>query len=594
MSARTLVHALRERAAAAGSSPALWRKQGDSPYRSSSWREVELAASRFGRGLLSLRLPADRPLAAVLPHRPEWLAAELGAMGAGLAVAPLFDCWPARTWVDLLRRLGAGAVLVEGAAQLAALRSVRADLPDLALAIALDAPPERDEWVRSFAEVSALGDGVPEADWTARAEGLDPSGVAAVCATPGTVDSPHLVRHSHSALVAHASRLARATGAGDSDALLSRLSPALLLERAALHLAVVAGAQVYLAPAEGSFLSHLREVRPTFVHGTCDDWEALRLGVEERLEADPPNRKKVLAWARAAAAEAQRLDDDYLPVPGPPLARLKLARTVVFGPLKLALGLQAARCLLVGTGPVRRETLSFFASLDLPLDESWGLAEAGGPVAVNVKGSRRLGAQGRPLPGVAVRIGADGEIHLRTDSACLAAPDGERGAGPDRYGWLHTGDLGELDQDGFLHLAGRKDEQLVIAGRRRVTALSVEARLRSVPLVRHAVCVSDVGEPVALLSLDPERSRRFARDKGLPEDPAQLALDPTLLSQLAHDLVDAQLQASEAERVKRFSVVPGGFCLEEGELTPAGTVVRRVVATRRAGLLASMVARPRD
>jgi long-chain acyl-CoA synthetase len=267
------------------------------------------------------------------------------------------------------------------------------------------------------------------------------------------------------------------------------------------------------------------------------------------------------------------LGDDYLPVPGSVSAKLALARPLVFQPLKLELGLQAAKMMLVGLAPVRRSTLELFASLDLPLCEAWGLTEAGGPVAVNAKDSRRLGTQGRPLPGVAVRIAGDGEILLHTDTACLPSPDGEPMF--DRHGWLRTGDLGQLDSDGFVTVSGRKDEQLPLRGRRRASAMGVEARLREMPLVRHAVAYADGRSPVALLSLD--ESRRQGLD------------GPGLLALLERDLALVQREAPETERVRHFAVVPGGFSLAEGELTAAGTVRREVIARRRAGLIGPLL-----
>lgn len=582
----TLVHALRDRAAISGDAPALWRRPAGGPYRPWSWRELDRMIRRFGQGLLALG-PGAGPLAWLGGHRPEWPVVELGAMGAGMPAAALFESWPAGVLEDVLRRLGAPVVVVEGPAALARLEALRPRLPQLRQVISLDAPAARLPGVLSFEEVLALGDAPPEGDWARRVGALAPDLVASVLVTPGTTEAPKLIRHTHAALVAHARRFAKAAGIGAGDALLARLPPALALERAVWHLAPVSGAQVYVAPPAGSFASHLKEARPTFAHGAPEDWEALRRAVEERLATEPPGRQKVLGWARRAALESHRLDDDYLPVPGATQAKRKLARTLVFGPLRAELGLQSARTLVSGLAPVRCGTLEFFTALDLPLNEAWGLAEAGGPVTLNAPGSRRLGTQGRPLPGIAVRIAADGEVLLQGDTLCLpdAAAEGSPAVLFDRRGALRTGDLGDLDSDGFLRVQGRRDELLVLRGRRRTPALVVEARLRAIPLVSQAVALAEGGRPVALLALDREGSARLAREHGLPDDPALLALHPMLLAGLERELQRVQAEAPETERVARFAVVPGGFSLEEGELTPAGTVRRKVVARRRAALL---------
>ncbi len=565
----TLPQALRDHAAKHGAGPALWTRQGDGPYRPTTWRTLQDQAARFACGLRSLALPAGQPLAVLCGHRPEWPAVEAGAMAAGHPPAPCFPGWSPAQLAEVLRALAPAALVVEPALLPKALAASEGQqLPLLVLgppvggAQAWDALPAGDGWDRLV-------------------DALEPTAVAAITVTPGTARTPHLVRHTHAALAAHAQRFARATGLSADDTLLSRLPPALLLERAVVRAALWSGAQLHVAPEHCGFAAQVRDVRPSFLHGTPEDWESLRRVAEERLAAEPANRQKVLGWGQKAAQERHRLEDDYLPVPGPTLAAFKLAQKVVFEPLKLELGVHAARFLLCGLGPTRRETLEFFASVDLEVQEAWGLAEAGGPVSLNAHHSRRLGTQGRPLPGLAVRVPADGEIELRGDVTCLA-DDGPVGRAE---GWLRTADVGDLDVDGFLRVQGRGEEQLNLRGRRRAPPQLVEARLCAAPLVAHAVAVADGRSPVALLSLDRKRSARFAREAGIPDDPAILASHPALLSTLERELDRVQREAPDTERVRRFAVVPGGFSLEEGELTPAGTVCRRRIVERRRELL---------
>jgi long-chain acyl-CoA synthetase len=214
-------------------------------------------------------------------------------------------------------------------------------------------------------------------------------------------------------------------------------------------------------------------------------------------------------------------------------------------------------------------------------------------VAVNVRGARRMGTQGRSLPGVAVRIAGDGEILLQTDTACSGRWGEDAGALTDRHGWLRTGDQGDLDSDGFLHVHGRREEQLVLRGRRRTPALVIELRLRAMPLVERAAAFANARAPVALLSLDRGRASRWAREHALPDEPAQLCQHPSLLAELEKELTEAQDEAPETERVRRFAVVPDGFSLEEGERTPTGTVCRTVIARRRTELLEALLQRAR-
>lgn len=455
MLARTLVHALRERASTLPEAPALWRKQAGSPYRSRSWAELLRAASRLGRGLFTLELPEGRPVAALCHQNASYLELELGAMGAGLAVAPLYPRWPDATVAEVLRRLGAALVAVDAGCLERVLR-LRATLPDLRHVVVLEPRAGAAEGVRTLGQLQQAGDARRESEWNVKVDGLSADAVGAFSLTFGTVGAPRIVRHSHRALVAHAWRLSRALGVGEKDMLLARLTPAVSMERAMLRLVPLAGAQLSIAPLEGPFQAQLAEARPTFVHATPEDWEALRRALEPRLTARTANARRVLAWAQQAALTAHELRDALLPVPGPVKARLEVARSLIFEPLKLEAGLHAAKGLLSGLGPVARPTLEFFSALDLPLGEAWGLVEACGPVTVNVPAARRLGTQGRLLPGVAARIADDGEVLLRTDTACLPGIDGPAAATLDGEGWLHTGDAGGLDGDGFLRVAPRE------------------------------------------------------------------------------------------------------------------------------------------
>ncbi|MGC4113486.1 MAG: AMP-binding protein [Myxococcales bacterium] len=400
-------------------------------------------------------------MAALCGPHPSWLPLELGAMGAGLCLAPLYPRWPDAAVAEVLRRLEVEVLVADGARWERAL-SLREKVPSLKELICLEGrvPASAEAaGVRTFTQLQQLGEPRRESEWAVRVDALDPDSPACVSLSFGASGAPYAVRHSHRALVAHAWRLSRALGVGEGDMLLSRLPPALSLERAMLRLVPFCGAQLSVAPEEGTFQAQLREARPTFVHATPEDWEALRRALEPRLTAYSANQRRVLTWGQHAALEAHRLEDALLPVPGPVKARFKVARSLVFEPLKLEAGLHAAKALLVGLGPVAPKTLEFFTSLDLPLGESWGLVEAGGPVTVNVPVARQLGLQGRPLPGIAVRIAKDGEILLRTDTVCLPGT-GEGASSPaaasvDGEGWLHTQERGDLSWDGFLRVESR-------------------------------------------------------------------------------------------------------------------------------------------
>jgi long-chain acyl-CoA synthetase len=388
--------------------------------------------------------------------------------------------------------------------------------------------------------------------------------------------------HSHAALGYVAERLARAQGFGQDDVFFSQSAPSHLVEQTSLDVSLLVGAQTYFASSV-SPLAELREVRPTSLVGTPAFWQGLREQIEERLAREPVARGKVVAWARRLALERRRLESELRMVPAHLASQHKLARALVLAPLKESLGLQEARHLLCGLSRLPAGLLDFFSSIELPLFELYGQSETAGPVCVNGPGSERLGSQGRPLFGTEVRIAEDQEVWLRgpgTSSGYLGVPAGRNGA-LDSAGWLHTGDLGQLDSDGFLRILGRKAELLRTASGRAVLARRLEERLSSIALVTRAHVFSEGrGTLVAVLELDPAHATRFAQERGLPSDLAVLSRDPSLIEHLQAEVDAVGAEHLESEKVGRIAIVPAKLSVEAGELTPTGEARRHRIAER--------------
>jgi long-chain acyl-CoA synthetase len=311
------------------------------------------------------------------------------------------------------------------------------------------------------------------------------------------------------------------------------------------------------------------------------------------MRSQPPVRQKVLAWARGVATEYHTLALRHEKVPVSLELQYQLARRLVFTPLHQRIGFDQVEYFSVGAAPIGKEVLDFFASIDVIIREVWGMSELTGPGTINTLEATRLGTVGRPLVGVEVRIAEDGEILVRGGNVCLGyykepAATAELMEG----GWLHTGDVGLLDGEGFSHITGRKKEIIVTSGGKKTAPSNIELLLKGVPPVSQAVVIGERRSfLVALLTLEAEAARKLAREKGWPEELAELARDPRL-RQYLEQAVEREVNPKLArfETIKRVAILPEDFSIDRGEMTPTLKVRRGAVEKKYAALIESLYA----
>ena len=309
----------------------------------------------------------------------------------------------------------------------------------------------------------------------------------------------------------------------------------------------------------------------------------------------------MVSWARSVAA---RYHDDVMSHRQSSItlqAQYALARRLVFGPLKARIGLDRAHLLATSAAPIAREVLEFFASLDLPIAEIYGQSEVTGPTSVSTTAAMKLGKLGRPMPGVEVRIADDGEILVRGGNVCLGYfKDPAATAELLQNGWLHSGDVGQLDEDGFLQITGRKKEIIVTSGGKKTAPSNLEGLLKGIDPIGNAMVVGEGRNYlVALLALDPERVGAFAAPAGLSRAirRAWWPTSPSAPTCARRSTRDVNPKVARFETIKAFEVLPHDFTVEGGELTSTLKVRRKVVAAEvrrrhRAALRAPEMKRP--
>ncbi len=358
-----------------------------------------------------------------------------------------------------------------------------------------------------------------------------------------------------------------------------------------LHGPLMAGGQVFFADSIDSVPQNLKEVRPTFFFGVPRVWEKFKAKAEEGFHAQPLLRQKVLTWARGVATQYHTLALRHEKVPLMLEVQYQLARRLVFASLHERIGFDKTEYFSVGAAPIGRDVLDFFASIDIVIREVWGMSELTGPATINTLEATKLGSVGRPMVGVEVRIAEDGEILARGGNACMgyyreAAASSELLEG----GWLHTGDVGILDGEGFAHITGRKKEIIVTSGGKKTAPSNIELLLKGVSPVSQAVVIGERRNYlVALLTLEAEAARKLAREKGWPEDVHALASDPRLRQYLEEAIErDVNSKLSRFETIKRIAILPEDFSVQSGEMTPTLKVRRGQVEKKYASVIESL------
>jgi long-chain acyl-CoA synthetase len=304
-------------------------------------------------------------------------------------------------------------------------------------------------------------------------------------------------------------------------------------------------------------------------------------------------RKRMLDWARRVAAEFNAADLEHQVVSLALQAQFALAKRLVLSKLKERIGFDRTHVFVTSAAPIGREVLDFFASLDMVLREVYGQSEVTGPTTVNTQARTRLGSLGQPMPGVEVRIAEDGEILARGENLCMGYfKDPEATAQLIVDGWLHSGDLGELDGDGFLRVTGRKKEIIVTSGGKKTAPANIEALVKVIAPVGNVMVVGDNRNYlVALIALDPETTEVFGKARGWPQTTDGLAAHPAFRAYLQQRIeADVNPKLSRFETIKRFDVLPHDFTVEGGELTSTLKLRRKVTEQKHRARIEALYA----
>jgi long-chain acyl-CoA synthetase len=582
------------RAASQGDALALRRKERG-VWQRVSWSQYALAVRRVAAALVAAGLRRGDRVAILGQNRPEWLYCHLGTMAAGGVTCGVYPSSSPEQIQYLLEHSGARVLFLEDEEQ------VEKALPVLGStaverAIVWDAKGLfgfADEHLALFEQFVRQGSDILGADSAQVREaeaGVRPDDTAMIIYTSGTTGPPKGAMLSHRNILFMAAALMAANPASAEDEGVSYLPFAHIYENlVSLMLPLQAGSVVSFVEKPETLFQNLREVSPTVLAGVPRVWEKMASTVELRMQDSTWLKRKAYRWALGVGRRHARLLREGHE-PRSSLAH-RIARVSVLAPLRRLLGLDRLRLGLCGAAPASPDLFEYFHALGVPLLEGYGQTESTGVISASRMGRARIGTVGEPLSGVEVHIAADGEVLTRGPHVFQGYfKDPELSAATvDADGWLHTGDVGALE-DGHLRILDRKKDILITSGGKNVTPANIENALKWSPYVQDAVVIGDRRKHlVALVLIDEENVVKYAQDHRIPFSTFEdLTGRPEVVRLIKAEVDVVNRKLSSVEEVKRFALLPRRFYEEDGDVTPTRKVKRRAIEKRYADLIESL------
>ncbi|MEV4328299.1 AMP-dependent synthetase/ligase [Microbispora rosea] len=589
---RTVCEQLRWAAQEHPDSPAYSDPAGDGwttlTYAEARGRVLQIAA---GYAALGLR-PGDA-VALMLVNRSEHVLADLGAVHAGGVPCSIYATFAPEQVAYVARDVGARIAVLGGPADLARWEPVLGELPALTRIVMLEGAPEGDERFLSWEAFLKLGADALAADpaavdacWRA----VTPEDTLAVLYTSGTTGNPKGVPLTHANVLFEIVTTQRMIELPTHGTQISYLTYAHIAERVlSLYLPLVKVNHVYFCTDMANLGATLGQVRPVLFFGVPRVWEKMMARLQALLATQPPEQQENVRAAMAAGlayVEGQQHGHTVTPEVREAYERADAALLSV---VRSLIGLDQARWCATAAAPMPVEVQRFFAGLGLKVIDVYGMTETTGAFTVNSPEVFRLGTVGRAEPGVEVRIAEDGEILTRSPlntRGYLGLPEATAEL-LDDDGWLHTGDVGSIDEDGFVRIVDRKKELFITSGGENVSPAAIEGHLKEHPLIGQALAYGDRRPyPVAILTLDGEVAPEWARARGIAFGSlSDLAAHPDVLKEVEAAVEAANRKLARVQQVKRWRLLPVEWTAETAELTPSLKLKRRVVHARYAEVI---------
>ena len=550
-------------------------------YQPVSTAELVDRVRRLAKALEGLGVERGQRVALMSENGPHWPTADFATLCIGGVVVPIYPTLLPEQATYIVNDCGAEIVFAETAAHLQGFLSHSADLPQVRHFILLKGdPPASDPRVITLADLLAGVTSVDAAEFERKARAVQPDDLATFVYTSGTTGQPKGVMLSHRNIVSNVVAAMEVVNLDGKFTALSFLPLSHSFERTVDYCYFHQGCSIAYAESVATVAQNLQEVKPQVFVSVPRVYEKVLSRVQENVASAPPIRQKIFAWAVGIGREALPWRLKRQSPPGLLGLKLGLADKLVFGKIRERLG-GKFQYALSGGAPLAREVAEFFWGAGIPIFEGYGLSETAPVLSVNTPDHVKMGTVGRALPGVTLRIAEDGEILAKGPNIMQGYWNLPEATAEviDADGWFHTGDIGELDAEGFLRITDRKKELIINAYGKNVAPAPIENALKASRFIGQAVAIGDRRKFLsALLVPDFEVLKPWAEKQGIGTGDAKAMLSDARVRALFSQEVDTvNARLASFEKIVAWELLPAEFTLETGELTPTQKVKRRVI-----------------
>ena len=554
-------------------------KDASGEWVSRTYREVGEIVRQLALGLIELGIEKGDKVSILANTRPEWTYFDFAALSVGATVVPIYQTNSPEECQYVLENSDAKAVVVEDSEQLAKIDEIRDRVPKLEHVIRMEGS---GGGAISMDELVEAGKGHSDSEWEQRWQAVTPEDICTFIYTSGTTGPPK------GCVISHGNYRSMVTMALDESLLDSDTTTYLFLPLAHSFALLIqflsfdlGGNIAYWERDPLKIIPNLVEVKPDYFPSVPRIFEKIYTAATGEVEKSGGIKKLVFNWAIGVGKKVRQKERAGEPIGWLLRKQYEIADKQVLSKVRALFGGNIKNC-VTGAAPINPEILRFFDAAGVLILEGWGMTETSTAATVARPDAFKFGKVGRAFAGCEIKIADDGEILVRGPNIFQGYYKNEEATRETlEGGWLHTGDIGELDQDGYLSITGRKKDIIITAGGKNITPANLEAEIKQSPYVSQCVVIGD-RRPylVALVTLDMEECAKLCEEKGWPADPAELRRNEGMRAVIQEHLDKVNEKFARVEQVKKFEILPHDLSQETGELTPTMKVKRNVVADK--------------
>lgn len=559
-------------------------------WEETTWKSYYDQVLVTARAFMALGLEKGKAVSILGNNCPQWFISDLAAIFAGAVPGGIYTTNSPEQCHYITEHSEANIAVVEDAGQLKKFKQIRDRLPNLK-AIVLMNGSDKDDQVYSWKELPKLAEKIPQSELDERIKSQTPDDCCTLIYTSGTTGNPKGVMITHDNITWTANQVITTVKGNSEDQIISYLPLSHIAEQVvSLHGPINMGATTWFAESLDKLGENLTEVRPTIFVGVPRVWEKIQAKMLAAGASNPKLLQKIAAWAKKKGKIAGYAFQENKPMP--PL--FNLAQKVVYSKVRNKLGLDRCRIFISTAAPISMDTLEYFMSLNIPVTEVYGMSECTGPATVSLPEpfKYRTGWAGPVMPGAEMSIAEDGEVLMRGRHVFKGYFKNEAATKEtiDNKGWLHSGDVGIIDEKGFLKITDRKKELIITAGGENIPPQVLEGKLKAIPIVNQVAVIGDRQKYMtALFTLDPEKIVAEAAKAGSDaKDTASAAKCEKFKAYLQKQVDEVNSTLARVQSIKKFIILPEEFTVEGGELTPTMKMKRRIINEKYAKEIKSM------